>query len=151
MKCPFCESIEDRVLESREIDEGRALRRRRECFSCRGRFTTFERLEEKPLMVIKRDGRREQFNLDKIRAGILRACEKRPVSMEIVSALVDEIEKDLHREEGREVNTAKIGEMIMERLQSIDKVAYIRFASVYRKFEDVSEFIREVKEVSVVN
>ena len=147
MKCPFCGGVEDRVLESRETDEGRGIRRRRECLSCRGRFTTFERTEERPLLVIKRDGRREQFSREKIRTGILRACEKRPVPLEVIEGLVDEIEKALHREDGREVSSAKVGELVMERLQQVDKVAYIRFASVYRKFEHVHEFIKEVNEI----
>jgi transcriptional repressor NrdR len=149
MKCPFCENIEDKVLESREIDEGKAIRRRRECSSCRGRFTSYERVEEKPLLVIKRDGRREQFSRDKLAAGILKACEKRPISIEAVEGMVDEIEKQIHREAGREVLSSSIGEMVMEKLQGMDKVAYVRFASVYRKFEDPSEFIKHVKEISV--
>lgn len=149
MKCPFCQNEEDKVLESREIEEGGAVRRRRECLSCRGRFTSYERVEEKPLMVIKRDGRREQFSREKISSGLYRACEKRPVPMVMIEQMVDEIEKELHREEGREVATAKIGEMVMERLQNTDKIAYIRFASVYRKFEDVSDFIKEVEEISI--
>jgi transcriptional repressor NrdR len=149
MKCPFCESIEDKVLESREVDEGRGVRRRRECLACRDRFTTFERVEERPLIVIKRDGRREQFVREKMRAGILRACKKRPISLEAVELLIDAVEKAIHREEGREVNTFKIGELIMQKLQAIDKVAYVRFASVYRKFEHVSEFIKEVEEIAV--
>jgi transcriptional repressor NrdR len=148
MKCPFCENIEDKVLESREIEDGKAIRRRRECASCRGRFTSYERVEEKPILVIKRDGRREQFSRDKVLAGIFRACEKRPVSGETVEELADDIERNLHREVGREVLSSKIGELVMERLQKIDKIAYIRFASVYRKFEDLSEFIKEVKEIN---
>jgi len=149
MKCPFCQSIEDKVLESRETEEGKAIRRRRECLSCRGRFTSYERIEEKPLLVIKRDGRREQFNREKVRSGILKACEKRPISAEMVERMVDEIEKEIHREAGREVLSSKVGEMVMEKLQAADKVAYVRFASVYRKFEDPSEFIKHVKEISV--
>ncbi|MFC1540535.1 transcriptional regulator NrdR [Candidatus Margulisiibacteriota bacterium] len=149
MKCPFCENIEDKVLESREIEEGMAVRRRRECLSCRGRFTSYERTEEKPLLVIKRDGRREQFGRDKIRNGILRACEKRPVAVAAVDTIVDEIERELHREAGREVNSAKIGELVMDKIQEIDKIAYVRFASVYRKFENLSEFVKEVKEISL--
>jgi transcriptional repressor NrdR len=149
MKCPFCENAEDKVLESREIEEGMAVRRRRECLSCHGRFTSYERTEEKPLLVIKRDGRREQFGRDKIRNGILRACEKRPVSVEVIDSLVDEIEKDIHREAGREVTSAHIGEMVMDGIQGIDKIAYVRFASVYRKFENLSEFVKEVKEISL--
>lgn len=149
MKCPFCESIEDKVVESRETEEGQAIRRRRECQSCKERFTSYERLEEKPQLVIKRDGRREQFNREKIRSGILRACEKRPVELEAIDKVLDEIEKEIHREAGREVTSTRIGEMVMENLQAIDKVAYIRFASVYRKFEDLSEFVKEVKEITV--
>ena len=141
MKCPFCQSADDKVLESREIDEGKAIRRRRECLNCRGRFTSYERVEEKPVLVIKRDGRREQFSREKIRSGILKACEKRPVSLALVEEMIDEIEKEIHREEGREVTTAKIGEMVMEKLQRVDKIAYIRFASVYRKFESMAEFV----------
>jgi transcriptional repressor NrdR len=149
MKCPFCESADDKVLESREIDEGKAVRRRRECLNCRGRFTSYERVEEKPILVIKRDGRREQFSRDKIRSGILKACEKRPVSITLVEEMIDEIEKEIHREEGREVTTAKIGEMVMDKLQRVDKIAYIRFASVYRKFESMAEFVKEIEEITI--
>jgi transcriptional repressor NrdR len=149
MKCPFCQTIEDKVLESREIEDGRAIRRRRECLSCRGRFTSYERAEEKPLLVIKRDGRREQFSREKVRNGILKACEKRPVALETVENLVEEIEKNIHREAGREVTSAKIGEMVMDNLQELDKIAYVRFASVCRKFENLSEFVKEVKEISL--
>ncbi|MFH1347985.1 MAG: transcriptional regulator NrdR [Candidatus Margulisiibacteriota bacterium] len=149
MKCPFCENIEDKVLESREIDEGKAVRRRRECSGCRGRFTSYERVEEKPVLVIKCDGRREQFSRDKILNGIFKACEKRPVASEVVEGMVDEIEKEIHREAGREVMSSKLGELVMEKLQAVDKIAYIRFASVYRKFEDLSEFVKEVKEITV--
>ena len=148
MKCPFCDSIEDKVLESREVDDANTVRRRRECLSCRGRFTSYERIEERPLMVQKRDGRREQFSRDKVIKGLLHACEKRPVSIDTIETIVDEIEKELHREAGREVMSSKIGELVMEKLQLADKVAYIRFASVYRKFEHVSEFLKEVKELT---
>ncbi len=148
MKCPFCESIEDKVLESREIEDGKVIRRRRECDSCRGRFTSYERVEEKPVLVIKRDGRREQFSREKIQAGIFKACQKRPVSAEVVEEMICDVEKEIHREAGREVLSSKIGEMVMGKLQEVDKVAYIRFASVYRKFEDLSEFVREVNELT---
>ncbi len=148
MKCPFCDGIEDKVLESREVDDGTTIRRRRECQACRGRFTSYERIEERPLLVIKRDGRREQFSRDKVVKGILHACEKRPVSIDQIEAIVDELEKELHREAGREVLTSKIGEFVMEKLSEADKVAYVRFASVYRKFEHVSEFLKEVKELT---
>lgn len=148
MKCPFCEKIEDKVLESREVDDGSTIRRRRECLSCHERFTSYERIEERPLLVIKRDGRREQFSREKVIKGISHACEKRPVSIEAIESAAAEIEKELHREAGREVSSSKIGELVMEKLQSADKVAYIRFASVYRKFEHVSEFVEEVKELT---
>jgi transcriptional repressor NrdR len=148
MKCPFCEGTEDKVLESREVDDANIIRRRRECLSCRGRFTSYERIEERPLMVQKRDGRREQFSRDKVVKGILHACEKRPVAIDAIETIVDEIEKELHREGGREVMSSKIGELVMEKLHAADKVAYIRFASVYRKFEHVSEFLKEVKELT---
>ncbi len=148
MKCPFCDGIEDKVLESREVDDGATIRRRRECQACRGRFTSYERIEERPLLVIKRDGRREQFSRDKVVKGILHACEKRPVSIDQIEAIVDDLEKELHREAGREVLSSKIGEFVMEKLSEADKVAYIRFASVYRKFEHVSEFLKEVKELT---
>ena len=148
MKCPFCDSMEDKVLESREVDDANIIRRRRECLSCRGRFTSYERIEERPIMVQKRDGRREQFSRDKVVKGILHACEKRPVSIDMIETIVDEIEKELHRDAGREVMSSKIGELVMEKLQAADKVAYIRFASVYRKFEHVSEFLKEVKELT---
>jgi transcriptional repressor NrdR len=148
MKCPFCDNLEDKVLESREVDDANTIRRRRECLSCRGRFTSYERIEERPLMVQKRDGRREQFSRDKVIKGILHACEKRPVSIDAIETIVDEIEKELHREAGREVQSSKIGELVMEKLHAADKVAYIRFASVYRKFEHVSEFLKEVKELT---
>ncbi len=150
MKCPFCDSLEDKVLESREVEDGNTIRRRRECLSCRGRFTSYEKIEERPLLVTKRDGRREQFSRSKVVKGIMHACEKRPVSINAIETLVDEIEREIHREAGREVVSSKIGELVMEKLQLLDKVAYIRFASVYRKFEDVSEFLKEVKEVAAV-
>jgi len=150
MKCPFCESMEDKVLESREIEEGRGVRRRRECDQCHERYTTFERIEARPLLVIKKDGRREQFSPEKVRQGILHACQKRPVPTEAIEKMVWEIEKELHRDAGREVEAKKIGEMVMEKLPALDKIAYVRFASVYRKFEHVSEFVREVKEMAKV-
>lgn len=146
MKCPFCETIEDKVLESREVNDGSTVRRRRECLACKGRFTSYERIEERPIIVIKRDGRREQFSRDKVVKGILHACQKRPVSIEVIEEIVNEVEREMHREAGREVLSSKVGELVMEKLHKIDKVAYIRFASVYRKFEHVNEFINEVKE-----
>ncbi len=145
MHCPFCDHTEDKVLESRETEEGRAVRRRRECLKCGERFTSYERIELKPLTVVKRDGSHEQFSRQKLFNGIFRSCEKRPVPLETIEALVDEVELAAYKESGREVETKKLGELVMERLPKIDQVAYVRFASVYRKFEDVSEFVREVK------
>lgn len=150
MKCPFCDSSEDKVLESREVEDGNTIRRRRECLACRGRFTSYEKIEARPLLVIKRDGRREQFEREKVVKGITHACEKRPVSVETIEAIAADIEREMHREAGREVLSAKIGELVMEKLQAADKVAYIRFASVYRKFEHVHEFVEEVRELTAI-
>ena len=145
MHCPFCDHTEDKVLESRETEEGRAVRRRRECMKCGERFTSYERIELRPLTVVKRSGQREQFSREKLFGGIFRSCEKRPVPLDTIEALVDEVELFAYREWGREVETKNLGELIMSRLQKIDQVAYVRFASVYRQFEDVSEFVKEVK------
>ncbi len=151
MLCPFCNHSEDRVLESRELDDGKSVRRRRECLKCEGRFTSYERVEERPIMVIKRDGQREQFSRDKILKGVTRACEKRPVPAEAIDKLVDEVIHEVHRADGREVATQKIGELVMNKLQIIDQVSYIRFASVYRQFSDVKDFVKEVKELAAVS
>ena len=145
MKCPFCGSSDDRVVDSRESREGEMIRRRRECVSCGRRFTSYETIEEIPYMVVKNDGRREAFDRKKLRAGLVKACEKRPVSPARLDAIVDEIEGSLHDTEEREMPTARIGALVMERLRELDKVAYVRFASVYRKFEDVDEFLHELK------
>lgn len=145
MKCPVCSADEDKVLESRTIGEGSAIRRRRECQSCKARFTSYERVEEKPLVVIKKDGSRQNYNREKIIAGVRKACEKRPVSVETIDQIADEIEKFLYSEYGKEVPTTQIGQMISEKLQKVDPVAYVRFASVYRQFESVSDFVREIK------
>jgi transcriptional repressor NrdR len=145
MKCPFCGSSDDRVVDSRESREGEMIRRRRECVSCGRRFTSYETIEEIPYMVVKNDGRREAFDRKKLRAGLVKACEKRPVSPARLDAIVDEIEGNLHDTEERELPTARIGALVMERLRELDKVAYVRFASVYRKFEDVDEFLHELK------
>jgi len=133
-------------LDSRPTEDGLAIRRRRECNACGNRFTSYERVEEKPLLVIKRDGRHEEFNRDKILAGIVRSCEKRPVELEVIEEIVDLVEKKV-RKAPKEMETAKIGEFIMERLQTIDQIAYVRFASVYRQFKDVTDFVQVVKEV----
>jgi transcriptional repressor NrdR len=145
MKCPFCGSSDDRVVDSRESREGEMIRRRRECVACGRRFTSYETIEEIPYMVVKNDGRREAFDRKKLRAGLVKACEKRPVSPARLDAIVDEIEGNLHDTEERELPTARIGTLVMERLRELDKVAYVRFASVYRKFEDVDEFLHELK------
>jgi len=145
MKCPFCGAVDDRVVDSRESREGEVIRRRRECESCGRRFTSYETIEEIPYMVVKNDGRRENFDRKKLRAGLVKACEKRPVSPAQLDAIVDEVETRLHDTEEREMATSNIGARVMERLRELDKVAYVRFASVYRKFEDVDEFLRELK------
>ncbi|MGE5278220.1 MAG: transcriptional regulator NrdR [Acidobacteriota bacterium] len=145
MKCPFCAASDDRVVDSRESREGEVIRRRRECVSCGRRFTSYETIEEIPYMVVKKDGRREVFDRKKLRAGLVKACEKRPVPPARLDAIVDEIETLLHDTEEREIATSRIGSLVMERLRELDKVAYVRFASVYRKFEDVDEFLLELK------
>jgi transcriptional repressor NrdR len=145
MKCPFCGHLEDKVVDSRESKEGEAIRRRRECLKCERRFTTYERIDEIPYMVIKKDGRRERFDRQKLLNGLLRATEKRPVSMGRLEALVDEVESLVADSPERERSTAEIGELVMERLRQIDKVAYVRFASVYRDFQDEQEFFNELK------
>ncbi|HKX31332.1 MAG TPA: transcriptional regulator NrdR [Blastocatellia bacterium] len=145
MKCPFCGHIEDKVVDSRESREGDSIRRRRECLKCERRFTSYERIDEIPYMVIKKDGRREPFNRDKVMAGLLRACEKRPVSTAKLEAIVNAVEAYVQTSPERERPTSKIGETIMRRLKELDKVAYVRFASVYLEFQDVGEFMDELK------
>ena len=145
MKCPFCAAVDDRVVDSRESREGEVIRRRRECTACGRRFTSYETIEEIPYMVVKNDGRRERFDRNKLRTGLVKACEKRPVSPVEFDRIVDGIESLLHDVEERELPTSRIGALVMERLRELDKVAYVRFASVYRKFEDVDEFMNELK------
>jgi transcriptional repressor NrdR len=145
MLCPFCEKAADKVVDSRESKEGNVIRRRRECLNCGRRFTTYERIDEVPYMVVKKDGRREKFDRQKVLAGLLRACEKRPVSMSQMEELVNEAESMVVDAAERECLTAAIGERLMDRLRHIDKVAYVRFASVYREFKDVNEFLAELK------
>ncbi len=145
MKCPFCGHVEDKVVDSRESREGDVIRRRRECLKCERRFTSYERIDEIAYMVVKKDGRREPFDREKIRAGVMKACEKRPIPMAKVEALVHAIEKYVQDSPDRERSTEKLGEMIMRRLKELDKVAYVRFASVYLEFKDVSEFMSELK------
>lgn len=147
MKCPFCLHEDDKVIDSRSSNEGKSVRRRRECLKCKKRFTTYEYIEEVPLMVIKKDGRRESFDRNKIISGILKACEKRPVSVEKVEALVDRVEKELQKSFDKEVKAGVIGELAMDSLHKIDEVAYVRFASVYRQFKDINQFMKELKDL----
>lgn len=144
MKCPYCSSTDTRVLEKRDVEEQGITRRRRECLKCGKRFTTYERVELVELIVLKKDGRREQFNRDKIRNGITRACEKRPVSHEQIENIVDEIEAKLRKKETKEISSKEIGEEVIKKLKTLDKVAYIRFASVYRDFGDIESFQEEL-------
>jgi transcriptional repressor NrdR len=145
MKCPFCQNQEDKVIDSRASKEGDAIRRRRECLKCGKRFTSYERVEELVPMVIKKDGRRESFHAEKIRSGLLIACKKRPIETERIDRIVDMIEKNLVGLGVKEVESSWIGEQIMAALKDLDKVAYVRFASVYRKFKDINELMDEVK------
>jgi transcriptional repressor NrdR len=145
--CPFCGHREDRVIDSRESKEGDVIRRRRECLKCQRRFTTYERSDEIPYMVVKRDGRREKFDRQKILEGLLKACEKRPVPMAKLAEAIDEVESKLADSAEREMPTTAIGEMLMDRLRSVDKIAYVRFASVYRDFQDVEAFLNELKDL----
>ncbi len=145
MKCPFCGHLEDRVIDSRESKEGDSIRRRRQCLRCEKRFTSYERIDEVPYMVVKKDGRREKFDRQKVLAGLLKACEKRAVSMSSLSALVDEVESLVTENPDREISTTVVGELLMERLKNLDKVSYVRFASVYRDFQDEEAFFEELK------
>jgi transcriptional repressor NrdR len=145
--CPFCGHKQDRVIDSRESKEGDVIRRRRECLKCQRRFTTYERSDEIPYMVIKRDGRREKFDRQKILESLLKACAKRPVAMAKLAELVDEVESKLGDSPEREMSTTAIGELLMNRLRSLDKIAYVRFASVYRDFQDVEAFLTELKDL----
>ena len=144
MKCPFCSFEESKVIDSRPTDEGQRIRRRRECLSCGKRFTTYEIIESLPIIVIKKDKSRETFNRDKLMTGLLRACEKRPVSIDTLDNMIDEIETTLQNSLDREVSSEKIGQLVMEKLKKIDEVAYVRFASVYRQFKDINTFMREL-------
>jgi transcriptional repressor NrdR len=147
MKCPFCGFVNDKVVDSREAKEGDSIRRRRECLKCGRRFTTYERIDEIPYMVVKKDGRREKFERQKVLNGLLRACEKRPVPMTRLEQIVDEAESFVMESSDGERTTSEIGELIMNRLKKLDKVAYVRFASVYMDFKDVKEFMSELKEL----
>jgi len=143
MRCPFCLHLDSKVLDSRQTEEGASIRRRRECTKCGKRFTTYERLDEIPLMVVKKDGRREPFSRQKILNGILRACEKRPISLQTIEAVVDKIEREVRSNLEQEVSSTAIGELVMQHLRDLDDVAYVRFASVYRQFKDIDEFLEE--------
>lgn len=145
MLCPFCGHLESKVVNSRQNPRGDAIRRRRECLSCAHRFTTFEMIEKTPIVVVKRDGKREAFDREKIIKGVLRACEKRPVTVDDVERIVQTVEKNLYNNMEKEVSSLKIGEMILKQLRDLDEVAYVRFASVYRQFRDISEFNHELK------
>ena len=147
MRCPFCGHVEDKVVDSREAKIGDTIRRRRQCGKCRRRFTTYERIDEIPYMVVKKDGRREKFDRQKVLAGLLKACEKRPVAMGKLEALVNEIEAHVAESPERERPATELGELVMSRLKKLDKVAYVRFASVYLDFKDVREFMDELKDL----
>ncbi len=145
MRCPFCGVIEDKVVDSREAKDGDSIRRRRECLGCSRRFTSYERIDEIPYMVVKKDGRREKFERNKITSGLLRSIEKRPISLNQLDEIVDKVEKYVQDSPDRERLTSEVGKIIMKELKNMDKVAYVRFASVYLEFEDVSEFMDELK------
>ena len=145
MKCPFCGEIDNKVIDSRVSKDGSVIRRRRECLLCTRRFTTYEHIEEIPIMIIKKDGRREVFNREKVRSGIKKACEKRNISMNLIEEHVDEIERDLRETGEKEIPSSVIGEKIMATLHDLDDIAYVRFASVYREFKDVNDFVSELK------
>ncbi len=145
MKCPFCAHQEDKVIDSRESKEGDAIRRRRQCLACERRFTTYEKIDEIPYMVVKKDGRREKFERQKILNGLLKACEKRPISITKLAGIVDKVEAKLADSPERELSTTDIGEILMEELRTLDKIAYVRFASVYRDFQDEQAFLSELQ------
>ena len=147
MRCPYCGHIEDKVVDSREAKDGDSIRRRRECLECGRRFTSYERIDEIPYMVVKKDGKRAPFERNKILAGLMRACEKRPISMTQLESIVDEVEKNVQDSPDRELATSEIGKIIMRRLKALDKVAYVRFASVYLEFEVVTAFMTDLKDL----
>ncbi len=144
MRCPYCAHPESKVVDSRPADEGASIRRRRECLACRRRFTTYETIESMPVVVIKKDGSRQSFDRSKVLSGVIRACEKRPVPLDIQEKIVSEVEQTLQNEMDREIPSARIGELVMDKLKDVDEVAYVRFASVYRQFKDVDSFMREI-------
>lgn len=147
MKCPFCNHLSDKVVDSREGKEGQVIRRRRECLGCGRRFTSYERIDEIPYMVVKKDGNRERFDRQKVMAGLLKACEKRPVSAAMLEAIADRVEAALQEQPEKEIAATEVGGFVMRELKELDKVAYVRFASVYRHFRDIGEFMTELKDL----
>ena len=145
MKCPFCGEMDNKVIDSRVSKDGSVIRRRRECLMCSRRFTTYEHIEEIPIMIIKKDGRREVFSRDKVRSGLKKACQKRDISMNVIEEFVDELERDLRETGEKEIPSSVLGEKVMIKLHELDDVAYVRFASVYREFKDVNDFVSELK------
>lgn len=145
MKCPFCGEIDNKVIDSRLSKDGNVIRRRRECIICSRRFTTYEHIEDIPVMIIKKDGRREVFSREKVRSGLQKACQKRDISINVIDEFLDELERDLRETGEKEIPSHKIGEKVMAKLHEIDDVAYVRFASVYREFKDVNDFVSELK------
>lgn len=148
MRCLFCGHLESKVVDSRSAEDGTAIRRRRECLSCGKRFTTYEKIESVPIIVIKRDGSRQTFDREKLQRGILNSCASRPVPLHVIDSLLDEIEAEIHNSLAREVSSEQIGEMVMDRLRKLDEVAYVRFASVYKKFQDIETFRKELARMS---
>jgi len=144
MKCPYCSSLDSKVIDSRPTEDGHVIRRRRECINCKQRFTTYEKIEEIPVIIVKKDGNRESYNRMKVLNGIIRACEKRPVSMEQMEQMIDDIEVKLHSSMDKEIPSEFVGELVMTGLKELDEVAYVRFASVYRQFKDINTFIIEL-------
>ncbi len=145
MKCPFCGEIDNKVIDSRLGKDGNVIRRRRECIVCTSRFTTYEHIEDIPVMIIKKDGRRENFSRDKVRSGLQKACQKRDISVNVIEDFLDKLERDLRESGEKEISSRRIGERIMSKLNEMDAVAYVRFASVYREFKDVNDFVEELK------
>ena len=147
MRCPFCANPESKVIDSRPADEGASIRRRRECLACHKRFTTYEMMASLPLMVVKKDGSRQSFDRNKVLSGLIRACEKRPVSFDTLENIVNEVEQSLQNELKQEISSAEIGELVMDKLKKVDQVAYVRFASVYRQFKDIDTFMAELNKL----
>ena len=147
MRCPVCANPESKVIDSRPADEGASIRRRRECLACHKRFTTYEMMESLPLMVVKKDGSRQSFDRNKVLSGLIRACEKRPVSFDTLENIVNEVEQSLQNELKQEISSAEIGELVMDKLKKVDQVAYVRFASVYRQFKDIDTFMAELNKL----